>query len=142
MNNTTPVNGVPTQKVARFNLNGRFSHSASFGAITAAPPTLGRVVQYIKDQWTTNYCTAAARSAAGSYLFGQNMSFEFQTAKEGQFAGAPIFGGTDPNIADKASEEYGFLPDEQSPHHFATDGWQIPAEWQLYPATLDGQAVV
>lgn len=65
------------------------------------------------------------------------MSFEYQTAKEGQVAGAPIFSGTDPDTADSASEEYGFLPDTSSPLKFDKDGWQIPAEWQMYPASLD-----
>lgn len=133
--------GIPIQKVRRFTHKRTLSHSKTFGAVTAVP-TLNRTANYIKDQGTTNYCTAAARSTAGSYLFGHEMSFEFQTAKEGQVAGQPIFDGADPNTADVAAEEYGFLPDEQSPLKFNTNGWQIPAEWHLYPAALDGQAIV
>lgn len=133
---------VPIQKVRRFKLRKVFSHSRSFQGIAAIPSTLGRSPLYLRDQKTSNFCTSAARSVAGSYLFGRDMSFEYQTAKEGQVAGAPIFNGADPAKADTASEEYGFLPSEQSPLSFALNGWQTPAEWQQYPSVLDGQAAV
>lgn len=132
---------VPLQSVVRFNLRERFSHAKTFGAPTELlPQTLGRTVLYIKDQGTSNYCTAAARSAAGSYLWGREMSFEYQTAKEGEVLGAPIYFGTDPNTADKACELYGFLPNEDSPEHFFQDGWTKPADWRFYPPVLDGTA--
>ena len=134
--------GVPKQDIGRFNLRRRFSHSATFGSTIAAPATLGRVAKYIKDQGLSEYCTAAARSAVGSYLFGREMSFEYQTAKEGEVAGSPIYNGTDPQIGDTASQSYGFLPDEQSPCKFATDGWVTPAQWQSYPPALDGVAIL
>lgn len=133
--------GIPIQKVRRFTHKGTYSHSKTFGAAVAVP-TLNRLARYIKNQGTSSYCTAAAGSVAGSYLFGKEMSFEYQTAKEGQAVGLPIFDGADPATRDRAAMEYGFLPDEQSPLKFSTDGWQIPAEWQSYPKTLDGQAIV
>jgi hypothetical protein len=70
------------------------------------------------------------------------MSFEYQTAKEGEQAGTPIYNGADPNTASKASETYGFLPTEQSPFSFEKDGWLTPAQWENYPPALDGQAIV
>lgn len=129
--------GVPIQKVKRFSHKGTNSYSKTFGATAALPATLGRIAKYIKDQGPTNYCTAAARSASGSYLWDQEMSFEWQTGKEGQVLGQPIFNGTDPNTADAASEEYGFLPDKDCPLKFSTSGWEIPAEWQEYAVSLD-----
>lgn len=136
------MNQVPIQKVARYTHKGTLSHSKTFGAPLAAPESLYRVPQYIKDQGGTNYCTAAARSAAGSYLYGREMSFEYLTAKEGEVLGQPIFMGTDPNTADTAVANYGFLPDEQSPFNFQKDGWTAPAFWNTYPPALDGQAIV
>lgn len=132
---------VVNQRLKRYKFAGKESHRKAFGTALIAPPTLGRKAKYIKDQSFSNYCTAAARSAAGSYLFGREMSFEYQTAKEGQVSGMPISMGTSPQIADDASTTYGFLPDEQSPMHFQQQGWQQPAEWQLYPKNLDGQAI-
>jgi hypothetical protein len=70
------------------------------------------------------------------------MSVEYQTAKEGELNNTPIYNGTTPNIADGVGPNYGYLPEEQSPLHFATDGWIKPAVWQNYPPTLDGQAIV
>lgn len=119
-----------------------FSHENTFGSSVALPATLGRTPRYIKDQGLSDYCTAAARSAAGSYLFGREMSFEYQTAKEGEEAGSPIYNGAQPNLADEACVDYGFLPDEQCPLKFTQDGWINPAEWQNYPPALDGQAIV
>lgn len=128
---------VQRQNLGRFRLRGRYSHKKTFGAVLQLPPTLGRIALYVKDQGLTQYCTAAGNSVAGSYLYGQDMSFEWQTAKEGQVAGQPIFNGAEPNVADTASEEYGFLPVGHSPRHFETDGWQLPAQWQQYPEELD-----
>lgn len=124
------------QKVWRYSPAGKFSHALTFGS-TAPTTPLGRTPQYIHDQGTSNYCTAFARAAAGSYIFGQDMAPEYQTAMEGAIAGSPIFDGADPQNADTASEEYGFCPIPSCPLSFQTDGWQIPAEWQEYPATLD-----
>lgn len=126
----------------RYTKRGKKSHILTFGTATVSPETLGRTPQYIKDQGDSSYCTAAARSAAGSYYFNRDMSFEYQTAKEGEVAGSPIYNGTDPNTASEASEEYGFLPTEQSPLSFAVNGWTEPAEWQEYPPALDGQAIM
>lgn len=131
---------VPIQKIKRFIHKGSLSHSKTFGSVSQLPTTLGRIAKYFKDQSMTNYCTAAARSTAGSYLWEEEMSFEFQTAKEGEVAGQPIFIGADPNTADKASEEYGFLPQTLSPLSFVSDGWTKPALWQNYPAILDTEA--
>lgn len=132
---------VPYQKVGRYKLRGTTSHRKTFGSVSVLPPTLGRIPNYLKDQGYTSYCTAAARSAAGSYFFGRDMSFEFMTAKEGQVLGQPIFNGTDPDTADKAVMEYGFLPTEQCPLNFIRDGWIKPAQWELYPRELDWQAI-
>lgn len=131
---------VPIQKVKRYKLKGRYSHNKNFGALAVFPPTLGRRTQYVKDQGYTSYCTAAARSAAASYFFGHEMSFEFMTAKEGQVAGKPIKDGTDPNTADTAGMEYGFLLDVKSPLRFSTHGWDKPADWRNYPKELDAEA--
>lgn len=130
---------VARQKLKRYKFTGKPSHRKAFGTAAIQPPTLGRKAKYIKDQGYTSYCTAAARSSAGSYLYGREMSFEYQTAKEGQVAGFPISNGTSPEIADDASTKYGFLPDEQSPFKFSLNGWDKPADWRLYPSALDGQ---
>lgn len=132
---------VPIQKIGRFNLKGRFSHSKTFGSTDTVPATLNRVVSYIKDQGPSSYCTSAARSAAGSYFFGQDMSFEFQTAKEGEVAGSPIFNGSQPQTGDTACEEYGFLQSTLSPLTFAANGWIMPADWTRYQPSLDTQAI-
>ncbi len=134
---------VPIQNLKRFSHKATFSHRKTFGTALAplAPlATLGRQIRYIRDQQNSNYCTAAARSAAGSYLWGLDMSFEYQTAKEGQVAGAPIFQGADPAAADRASEEYGFLLELNCPLKFETNGWLQCADWTNYPAGLDQQA--
>lgn len=133
---------VPIQKLRRYNLRGAFSHHKTFGSATIAPLTLGRAARYVRDQKTTNYCTAAARSLAGSFLYGKEMSFEYMTAKEGEIAGQPIFNGSDPGTADLAIPRYGFLPMELSPFSFATNGWATPAIWQNYPPELDGIAIL
>lgn len=125
----------------RYKLTGRLSHRATFGGALAQPATLNRQVQYVKDQGTTNYCTAAARATAGSYLFGRDMSFEYQTAKEGEIAGNPIFDGADPQLADKASENYGFCPEELCTRKFVTEGYEAPARWQLHPSSEDAAAI-
>jgi hypothetical protein len=117
------------------------SHENTFGSSVIFPPTLGRTPQFIKDQGLSDYCTSAARSAMASYYFGKEMSFEYQTAKEGEQMGTPIYNGAQPNLADEASVSYGFLPDEQCPLKFTQDGWIKPAEWQNYPPALDGQAI-
>jgi hypothetical protein len=130
------------QNVRRFSHKGTYSLSKTFGAPLVIPPTLGRIPKYIKDQGETNYCTAFARSAAGSYLYGREMSEEYLTAKEGEVIGAPIFMGADPASADTAVANYGFLPKEQSPFSFEKDGWTVPAFWNSYPPALDGQAIV
>ncbi len=132
---------IPIQKVRRFNLRGQYSHAKTFGAPINSPPTLGRIAKYIKDQGTTSYCTAAARSTAASYIHGREMSFEYQTAKEGEEVGAPIWNGTDPNSADRVSQDYGFLPQELSPFMFAVHGWRDPADWKNYAPELDGKSI-
>lgn len=134
---------ISDQRLGRYHRHsGLFSHENTFGNALSFPATLGRTPQYIKDQQNSDYCTAAARSAAASYLLGRDISFEYQTAKEGELNNTPIYNGTTPNIADGVGTNYGYLPDEQSPLHFATDGWIKPAIWQNYPPTLDGQAIV
>ncbi len=134
---------VPDSRMGRYHRHkGLISHENTFGSSLVFPVTLGRTPQYIKDQQNSDYCTAAARSAAASYLLGKEVSFEYQTAKEGELNNSPIYNGTTPNIADGVGSNYGYLPDEQSPLHFLTDGWIKPAEWQNYPPTLDGQAIV
>lgn len=133
---------VPVQNLKRYSFKGTLSHSKTFGTALVQPESLYRVPQYIKDQGGTSYCTAFARSGAGSYLYGREMSEEFQTAKEGELAGTPIFNGADPNVADQTIADYGFLPKEQSPLSFQKDGWNTPALWQNYPPTLDGQAIM
>lgn len=133
---------VQKQNVGRYSKRGKKSHALTFGDTASAPTTLGRIAQYFKDQGASGYCTAAARSAAGSYYFKKDMSFEYQTAKEGEVAGSPIYNGAFPNQASQASELYGFLPTEQSPLSFVKDGWTTAAVWQNYPPALDGQAIV
>lgn len=132
---------VPIQKLKRFNLRGQFSHNKTFGAPAVSPLTIGRTAKFIKDQGYTNYCTAAARSVAASYFHDKEMSFEYMTAKEGEEGGTPIYQGADPNIADRACANYGFLPAERSPLTFQQDGWLTPAEWQRYAPELDGEAI-
>lgn len=121
-------------------MSGRFSHNKTFGSSLESPATLGRIIQYIKDQGVSNYCTAFARASAASYFFGHEMSAEFQTAKEGQELGYPIYNGADTNSADIAAEEFGFLLDASSPLKFEKDGWTKPADWTQYPPELDAQA--
>lgn len=133
---------VPVQNLKRYNLRGTLSHKKTFGSPIAAPATLGRTAAFLRNQGTTNYCTAAARSAAGSYLYKNNMSFEYMTAKEGEVAGSPIFNGADPSAADAAIAQYGFLPTQSSPHNFGIEGWNTPAIWQNYPPALDGIAIL
>ncbi|MDE2102086.1 MAG: hypothetical protein KGL39_32875 [Patescibacteria group bacterium] len=70
------------------------------------------------------------------------MSFEYQTAKEGEEAGAPIYYGADPNQADQAIEDYGFLPSLMAPFSFQYDGWLKPADWHNYDPKLDGDAIL
>jgi hypothetical protein len=137
------MNKVPISRLGRYHRHsGLLSHENTFGNSLSFPPTLGRTPQYIQDQQNTDYCTAFARAAAASYLLGKQVSTEYQTAKEGELNKSPIYNGTTPNIADGVGPNYGHLPDEQSPLHFATDGWIKPAVWQNYPPTLDGQAIV
>lgn len=128
--------------MGRYTKRGKRSHALTFGSAIVIPDTLGRTSQYLKDQQASGYCTAAARSAAGSYYFKEDMSFEYQTAKEGEVAGTPIYNGAFPNQATQATEMYGFLPTAQSPLSFAKDGWITPAQWQNYPPTLDGQSIL
>src|SRR5947209_16614978 len=114
-----------------------FSHEKTFGTAAVLPETLGRKPLAIHDQGTSDYCTAFATSEAGGFLAGIDMSPEYQAAKEGELAGNPIFNGTDPRTALSAASTYGFLPQTKSPYTFQKDGWQIPAEWQEWDATLD-----
>lgn len=132
---------VVPQKIGRYKLKGALSHNKTFGAPAILPPTLNRTPRFVKDQGFSNYCTAAARSAAASYFFGSEMSFEYMTAKEGQVAGTPIYNGANPNTADTAGEEYGFLPQGLCPLSFKEDGWSVPADWRNYNKSLDEDAV-
>ena len=134
---------VHDQRLGRYHRHSKMlSHENTFGSSVVFPPTLGRTPQFVKDQGLSDYCTAAARSAMASYYFGREMSFEYQTAKEGEVSASPIYNGAQPDTADQASANYGFLPDEQSPLKFTRDGWIKPAEWQNYPPALDGQAII
>lgn len=135
---------VAVQKLrkARFNKN-LYSHRRTFGAPTVPlPPTLGRTPLSIKDQGITSYCTAFATAAVSEYQEKMILSPEYQTAKEGQYQGKPIYDGTSPEVALETARKYGSLPQEQSPLLFSRDGWLTPAEWRNYPPTLDGQAIM
>lgn len=134
--------GVRPQGLKRYKRHDALlSHKATFGSIAILPSTLGRIPQYVKDQANTGYCTAFARSTAGSYLFGQEMSEEFQTANEGKVAGAPISDGTDPQTADLATTRNGFLPKSLCPLSFVKDGFIRPADWRNYNPSLYGEAI-
>lgn len=135
--------GVRKQGLRRVPFDPRYySHRHTFGSVVGTlPPTLGRVPVSIKDQGTTNYCTAFATSSAAEYHEKMLLSPEYSTAKEGEYQGSPIYGGTSPTVALETGRRYGFLPFEQSPLRFDKDGWITPARWQNYPPHLDGQAI-
>lgn len=135
--------GVSPQRLRKLPYDKRdYSHEKTFGAPTIPlPPTLGRMVGPIKDQGTSSYCTAFACSSASEYQERITLSPEYQTAKEGENQGSPIYNGTNPRNALSTATKYGSLPDEQSPLKFFKDGWQLPAQWQNYPPKLDGQAI-
>lgn len=108
-----------------------------FGATNALPGlpvTLGNIPVAINDQQASDFCTAFEVSEAISNQCGIQMSPEAQTAIEGKIAGAPIFGGTDPKTA-LSGGLLGAFP-SPAPLSFATNGWQEPAEWQLYPTNF------
>lgn len=133
---------VSPQKLRKLPFDARdFSHEKTFGTVAALPPTLGRVPQRIKDQGTTSYCTAFSSTTASEWQEGIELSEEYTTAKEGEVQGTPIFNGTDPRTALTSGVKYGYLPKGQSPFTFEKDGWQVPAEWQLYSPDLDGLAI-
>lgn len=121
----------------------QFSHSRYFGTlpIWQLPKNgLGRTPFNLNNQGFTNFCTACATSEANAFLRGKEMSFEFQAAKIGQLAGAPILGGADPRIAMKAGILFGSLQRELAPLTLEKDGAATVADYKNWPAPLDLQA--
>ncbi len=109
----------------------------TYGSLALPKQGLGRKPLSIKDQGDSLYCTAYTISEAIENQTGILMSPEYQVAKEGQIAGAPIFSGIDPLVALKSGRVYGALPQVQSPYTFSKDGWQKPALWQNYVPEFD-----
>lgn len=116
-----------------------YSHYKSFnyGSLSLPKTGLGRTPLSIKDQGESQFCTAFTVAEAIENQTGIIMSPEYQTAKEGQIKGSPIFSGTDPLTALKSGRSYGALPQRKSPLTFHENGFQLPAQWQQYPTALD-----
>jgi hypothetical protein len=110
-----------------------------FGAASIAmlpPGGLGRKPFSLNNQSYTQYCTACATSEANAFLRGVPMSFEWQAAKIGQLAGAPILNGADPRVAMKAGILYGSLPKDKAPYSLS-DGAEFVAQYLSWSPSLD-----
>lgn len=123
----------------------KFLHGKKFGTIALQSiPTggLGRVPYKINQQYTTNFCTAAATESAAEYEQERPFSFEFQVAAVSRMSGAPIVDGADPRDAYKARCAYGCLQDELTPRELrlVEGGAQVVANWRMWPTQLWSEA--
>lgn len=119
------------------------SHAKRFGsAILANFPSggLGRVRMVPPDQEDTEFCTAFGESVSQGYEQGILMSAEYQTAKEGEFIGAPITAGADPVPSMMATTVNGSLPLVSAPFTMQEKGPDYIADWTNWPTILDSVA--
>lgn len=109
-----------------------------FGATDPAtlPLTLGRIPLPVENQDITSLCTEMGSSKAGGYLWGIDMSPDFQGAAESRYAGAPILNGTDPKTTMNTAVLTGFLPKPLSPYTLAQDGEIVTTDWTKYSPAL------
>jgi hypothetical protein len=117
-----------------------FKASRFFGSpdISQIPPEgLGRKPFSLNNQQLTNFCTACATSEANAFIRGVPMSMEFQAAKIGQLAGAPITDGADPRVAMKAGILYGSLPKDKAPMSLDTSSDGYIADYKNWEPSLD-----
>jgi hypothetical protein len=118
-----------------------WKHSHRFGAVLPSklPTTLGRMLLSVDDQdypEPTSFCTGYGTSKAGSYMYGQDFSPEWQVAQIGEFAGDPILNGADPLTALYAGMLSGFCNRRFAPLSLAKDGAQKVANWNNWPSNL------
>lgn len=100
------------------------------------PLTLGRIPLPVEDQNITSLCTEMGSSKAGGYLWGVDMSPDFQGAAESRYAGAAILNGTDPKTTMNTAVLTGFLPKPLAPYTLAQDGEIVTTDWTKYSPAL------
>jgi len=116
-----------------------YNHAKIFGApaLPELPKNgLGRKPGFIYDQGNTQYCTAYATAGASSFQEGVTLSPEWQAAKTGQVAGAPIFRGADLRDGLKSAILFGSIEQKDCPYTLKADGEDKVGRWQNYPGEL------